>query len=48
MAFHGLPQKACKEAPKPKCDNNDDDDDDCNKVKWQHKHPAKKKPSHCG
>jgi hypothetical protein len=41
MAFHGLPQKACKEAPKPKCDN-DDDDDDCNKVKWHHKHDKKK------
>jgi hypothetical protein len=48
MAFHVLPQKACKEAPKPKCDK-DDDDKDSRPVKWHHKHPAEKKSSgDCG
>jgi hypothetical protein len=40
MSFHVLPAKACKEAPKPKCDNDDDDDD--SKVKWHHKKDKKK------
>jgi hypothetical protein len=41
MGFHAVPAKACKEAPKPRCDN-DDDDKDCSSVKWHHKHPKKK------
>jgi hypothetical protein len=40
MGFHGLPAKACKDAPKPKSDK--DDDDDSSKVKWDHKHGKKK------
>jgi hypothetical protein len=47
--FNGVPAKACKEAPKPRCDK--DDDKDSRPVSWHHKRPQHdwdKKNSHCG
>jgi hypothetical protein len=48
--FDCTPQKACKEAPKSRCDK-DDDDKDGRPVSWHDKHrhhDGDKKKSSCG